>query len=84
MTFLAMPKKQKKERRVDSSHAVQPLRTKTAEIERAVAEAEAVATVAVSVADSIAEDVEKNVPVIRANHIVFSSGRTGRTRVLFY
>jgi hypothetical protein len=79
MTILAMPKKQK-EHRVEPAHGVKPPQgKKAAEIERAVAEA-----TAESVAVERREDVEENCPVIRANHIVFSSGRTGRTRVLFY
>jgi len=79
MTFMTMPKKQK-EHRVDSPHGVKPSQSKkAAEIQRAVAEA-----AAEHVAVERTEDVEENCPVIRANHIVFSSGRTGRTRVLFY
>lgn len=78
MTFLTMPKKQK-EVRVDSAHEVKPSRTKkAAEIKRAVAAA------AQAVEVPSVDDVEENCPVIRANHIVFSPGRTGRTRVVFY
>jgi len=79
MTFMTMPKKQK-EHRVEPTHGVKPTRTKkAADIERAVAEA-----TAERVAAEQSDDVEENCPVIRANHILFSSGRTGRTRVVFY
>lgn len=79
MTFMTMPKKQK-ETRVDSAHEATPSRTKkAAEIKRAMAEAAARAVEVPS-----GDDGEENCPVIRANHIVFSSGRTGRTRVVFY
>ena len=79
MTFMTMPKKQK-EHRVEPAHSVKPSQgKKAAEIQRAVAEA-----AAENAAVERAEEVEENCPVIRANHIVFSSGRTGRTRVLFY
>lgn len=81
MTFMTMPKKLQKDRRVDPAHAVEPKRsTKATEIKRAVAEA----AVEHEVAGEREVDPEENVPVIRANHIVFSSGRTGRTRVVFY
>lgn len=84
MTFMTMPKKQK-EHRVDSAHGVQPTADKkSAAIKRAVAEAAAEHVAVERAAVERAEDVEENCPVIRANHIVFSSGRTGRTRVLFY
>ncbi len=79
MSVMSMPKKQK-ELRVEPAHRVKPSQGKnSAKIERAVAEAAAESAAVVR-----AEEGEENCPVIRANHIVFSSGRTGRTRVLFY
>lgn len=81
MTFMTMPKKLQKDRRVDSAHSVEPShagKPTVAELKRAAVEA------AVEAAADQEIDPEENVPVIRANHILFSSGRTGRTRVVFY
>lgn len=86
MTFMTMPKKQK-EHHVEPAHGVKPASKKGAKIQRAVAEAEtAAARIAATVEsdDASIGNAEENCPVIRANHIVFSSGRTGRTRVVFY
>lgn len=74
MTFMMMPNKQPKEHRVDAAHALDAARKKqTAEIARAA-----------EMAAARNADGEEKCPIIRANHIVFSSGRTGRTRVVFY
>lgn len=81
MTFMTMPKKQK-EHRVEPAHGVKPASKKAAQIQRAVVAAASAAAEAVE-SEAVA-DGEENCPVIRANHIVFSSGRTGRTRVVFY
>lgn len=74
MTVMTLPKKLQKERRVDSAHGSNaPRNESVAKVER-VTESAPVREV----------DAEEKCPVIRANRIVFSSGRTGRTRVVFY
>jgi len=76
MTVMTLPKKLQKDRRIDATHDVKCVRD------------ESVAKVGdrsdVKSQDGAADDVEENCPVIRANRIVFSAGRTGRTRVVFY
>ena len=69
MTVMTLPKKLQNQRRVDSTHA-----------SAIAAKNEPV----VNQNDTGSEASEENCPVIRANRIVFSSGRTGRTRVVFY
>jgi len=76
MTVMTLPKKLQKERRLDPAHtakaAVNNVKPAT-NVEPVVKQPAPAAT-----------DVEDNCPVIRASRIVFSSGRTGRTRVVFY
>lgn len=69
MTVMTLPKKMQNQRRVDVAHAAPPAVKREPVVKQN---------------ETGGEVGEENCPVIRANRIVFSSGRTGRTRVVFY
>jgi hypothetical protein len=69
MTVMTLPKKMQNQRRAEAAHSAPPAAKHEPVVKRN---------------DAGVGSGEENCPVIRANHIVFSSGRTGRTRVVFY
>ncbi|MCE9606962.1 MAG: hypothetical protein K8U03_18920 [Planctomycetia bacterium] len=75
MTVITLPNQTQIERRHDRAH------TSTAQLNDSKMKAE---RAELETAEAGLDDIEENCPVIRASRIVFSTGRTGRTRVVFF